>query len=78
MEAVIEKWGNKLGIKIPNLIARKLELTDGTFIEISNVGQEIHIHPKPKSQLAAMLDSISEANIHEQVETGDPVGNEIW
>jgi antitoxin component of MazEF toxin-antitoxin module len=29
MEAVIEKWGNGLGIKIPTFLIRELKLRDG-------------------------------------------------
>ncbi|MDR2358976.1 MAG: hypothetical protein LBD87_04135 [Prevotellaceae bacterium] len=78
MEAVIEKWGNGLGIKIPNFLIRELKLKDGISVKIRDVGQEIRIQPQPKKQLIAMLDGITEANIHEFVDTGTPVGNEIW
>jgi antitoxin MazE len=78
MEAVIEKWGNGLGIKIPNFLIRELKLKDGISVKIRDVGQEIRIQPRPKKRLIAMLDGITEANIHELVDTGTPVGNEIW
>jgi antitoxin MazE len=78
MEAVIEKWGNGLGIKIPAFLIRELKLRDGISVKISDVGQEIRIQPQPKKRLIAMLDDITEANIHEPVDTGAPIGNEIW
>ena len=78
MEAVIEKWGNGLGIKIPNLLIRELKLKDGIPVKIRDVGQEIRIQPQPKKRLITMLDGITETNIHEPVDTGIPIGNEIW
>jgi antitoxin MazE len=78
MEAVIEKWGNGLGIKIPNFLIRELKLRDGISVKIRDVGQEIRIQSQPKKRLIAMLDGITETNIHEPVDTGTPIGNEIW
>jgi antitoxin MazE len=78
METVIKKWGNSLGIRIPNLIVQEFSLKDGSFVEIKDVGNEIIIKPKKKNKLSEMLDAINEKNIHEEVETDDPVGKEIW
>ena len=78
MEAVVKKWGNSLGIRIPNLIVRELSLRDGSFVDIKDIGNEIIIKPKGKTQLADMLSGINVKNLHEEVETGGPVGNEIW
>ncbi len=30
MESTIQKWGNSLGIRIPKLFAKELELNDGS------------------------------------------------
>ena len=46
MEAVIKKWGNSLGIRIPNLIIRELSLKEGSFVDIKDKGNEIIIKPK--------------------------------
>jgi antitoxin MazE len=78
METVIKKWGNSLGIRIPNFIVREFSLKDGSFVEIKNIGNEIIIKPKKKSELLEMLDAINEQNIHEEVETNGPMGKEIW
>ena len=43
MEAVVKKWGNSLGIRIPNLIVRELSLKDGSFVDINDNGNEILI-----------------------------------
>ncbi|GHV85764.1 multidrug transporter MatE [Spirochaetia bacterium] len=78
MEAVAKKWGNSLGIRIPNLIVRELSLKDGSFVDIRNTGNEIIIKPREKTRLADMLSGINDKNLHEEVETDGPVGNEIW
>jgi len=78
MEAVIKKWGNSLGIRIPNLIVRELSLKDGSFVDINDKGNEIIIKPIQKNRLSEMLNLINEQNIHEEVKTKGPVGKEIW
>ena len=78
MEAVVRKWGNSLGIRIPNIIARKHSLKDGSFVNINDLGQKIIIKPIIKNKLSEMLKQIDEQNIHEEIKTTGPVGNEIW
>ena len=78
MEAVVKKWGNSLGIRIPHLIVRELALKDGSFVDIKETGNEIIIKPKEKRKLADMLGGINGKNLHDEVETSGPLGNEIW
>ena len=78
MEAVVKKWGNSLGIRIPNLIVRELSLQDGSFVDISDRGKEIIIKPIQKNKLSEILSKINEQNMHKEIETGGPVGKEIW
>jgi len=78
MEAVVKKWGNSLGIRIPNFIVRESALKDGSYVDIRNKGQEIIIKPVQKNKLSEMLHNINEQNIHKEIETGGPVGKEIW
>jgi len=78
METVVKKWGNSLGIRIPNLIVRELSLKEGTYVDINDRGKEIVIKPIHKNRLAEMLSNINEQNLHEEIHTGEPVGKEVW
>jgi len=78
MEAVVKKWGNSLGIRIPNLIVKELSLKDGSYVDINDNGNEILIKPIRKNTLSDMLALINEENIHEEIKSTGPVGNEIW
>ena len=78
MEATVQKWGNSLGIRIPNLIVRELSLKNGSVVDINDNGNEIIIKPIKKSRLSELLEKISDENIHKEVETTGPVGNEVW
>ena len=78
MEATVQKWGNSLGIRIPNLIVRELSLKNGSVVDINDNGSEIIIKPIKKSRLSELLEKINDENIHQEIETTGPVGNEIW
>ena len=78
MEAVVKKWGNSLGIRIPVMIARELSLKDGSYVNIKDRGQEIVIKPIQKNKLSEMLSQINAQNIHDEIKTTGPVGKEIW
>ena len=78
MEAMVKKWGNSLGIRIPILIARELSLKDGSSINIDDKGKKIIITPIKKNRLSEMLSKINGQNLHAEIKTGEPVGNEIW
>jgi len=78
MEAVVQKWGNSLGIRIPNLFVREFSLKNGSVVNINNNGNEIVIKPVKKSSLSEMLDNINDENLHQEVDWGNPVGKEIW
>ncbi len=78
METVIKKWGNSLGVRIPSLMAKDLSLKDGSFVEIEEEGDKIVIKQKKKTNLNEMLRSIDINNLHGEIDTNSPVGNEIW
>jgi len=78
MEAMVQKWGNSLGIRIPNLIVREFSLKNGSVVNINDNGNEIVIKPIKKSRLSEMLDKINGQNLHQELDWGKPVGKEIW
>ena len=78
MEAVIKKWGNSLGIRIPSIMAKDLSLKDGSHVEIRDEEDRIIIIPSQKENLKDLLSKISKSNLHKEIDTGSPVGNEIW
>jgi antitoxin MazE len=78
MEAQVKKWGNSLGIRIPNHIVRKLSLKDGSSVDIDDTKNEIIVKPIQRNKLSEMLSKINEHNIHKEIKTTGPVGKEIW
>lgn len=78
MEAVIKKWGNSLGIRIPKMIARNLSLKEGSSVEIAEEDNKVIIIPKKGIDLNILLEGINKSNMHEEVSVEGPIGNEIW
>jgi antitoxin MazE len=78
MVATVKKWGNSLGLRLPNAIVKGYSLEDGSKVELQNVNNGIFILPKRKTSLDTLIAGITSANKHEEIETGKAVGNEIW
>jgi antitoxin MazE len=78
MDAVIRKWGNSLGIRIPSNIAKEISIVEGSHVDIEDIDGQIVIRPRNKYELKDMIRAIKKANIHEEIESSNPVGNEIW
>jgi len=78
MDAIIQKWGNSLGIRIPNSITKDLKLTNGSHVEIVDEDGRILIFPHEKQTLKDKLAKVSSENIHSEIYDGSPVGEEEW
>jgi len=78
MESAIQKWGNSLGVRIPSNLAKELELKDGSHIELIQQNGKIIISPKGKNSLKDLLKNITKDNLHAEVKSDGPIGNEAW
>ena len=77
MKATIQKWGNSLGIRIPSIMAKALMLQNGSEVELIEEADKIIIQPRRALRLDDLLPAIDETNIHEEIETNGPYGNEV-
>ena len=80
MRANIQKWGNSLALRIPKPLAEQAQITQGSLVEIKLVEDVLQIEPVvPHSYtLKALLEGITEQNIHDEVDTGQVQGKEVW
>ena len=76
----IQKWGNSLALRIPKTFALDANLENDSTVEISLVDGKIVIKPvsAPQWSLDELLAGINKNNIHQEVDSGEPVGNEVW
>jgi len=79
MRTNIQKWGNSLAIRIPKAFANEIHLTQGTPIDMTVIEDKLQITPiqEPELSLEQLLNEVTEANIHQEVDTGSPIGKEI-
>ncbi|HUS88233.1 MAG TPA: AbrB/MazE/SpoVT family DNA-binding domain-containing protein [Desulfosporosinus sp.] len=77
MIATITKWGNGLGLHIPQYAAKEIGIKNGTPVEIKIVDGSIVVKPITYS-LKELLDQVSPENLHGEIQTGERMGNEEW
>lgn len=80
MIAVVNKWGNSLGLRIPKMMVEESGISEGSELDISFDKGVIMLKPRKrkKYELKTLLEGINESNLHGEILTGDSVGNEIW
>jgi antitoxin MazE len=79
MNNIVNRWGNSLGLRIPQPIASKVGVTAGTVVSIEVVNNTIVISPvKKKYSLEELLEGVTPELIGGEHDWGDPVGKEVW
>jgi antitoxin MazE len=79
MAIIINKWGNSLGIRIPQPVANKVGLTAGMAVTIEVVDNTVVISPvQKKYQLNELLVGVTPELIGGEYDWGEPVGAEVW
>ncbi len=77
MVVEIKKWGNSLGVRIPKIIAKDLNITEGTLVNIEDINGKIVISPE-KNTLQNILNQINAENVHSEIDFGKREGQENW
>jgi antitoxin MazE len=79
MKTTIQKWGNSLAVRIPRPFAEEIQLEENTTVDLTIRGGKLVIVPaEPEITLESLVDQITDENRHAVIETGQPVGNEVW
>ena len=80
MQIQVQKWGNSLAIRIPKSFAKETNIDKGSVVDLSISDGKLIVTPltQEKYSLAQLLDEITNENIHEEIDSGDAVGKEIW
>jgi len=77
MQTKVTKWGNSLGVRIPQRIAEQAEIRDGAVVDIDLEDGMIIIRKK-RLYLEELLEGITQDNLHQEIDLGLPVGRETW
>jgi antitoxin MazE len=84
MKAQIQQFGNTLALCIPETFVEAANLTQGSVVDISIEDHKLVIQFSDDEQgeaqisLEQLLAGITTENIHGEVETGTPIGSEVW
>ena len=76
----VQKWGNSLALRIPKSFAIEAQIENDFVVEVSLVDGQIIV--KPVIAVAWTLDQllagITPENLHLEVDSGAPLGAEVW
>lgn len=80
MEVIIKKWGNSAAVRIPAAIMAAAHVDLNQSVDVREEQGRIVIEPVRRKvyKLDELLGAITAGNLHQLVETGAPVGKELW
>ncbi len=80
MRTRVKKWGNSLALRIPKSFATEVGLDFDTPVDLSLVDGKLVVTPaiEPALTLEYLLAQVTDDNLHREVDTGPPMGNEAW
>ena len=79
MQVALNKWGNSVGLRMPNSILLELGIGCGNKLDIKVENGKAVMEPvdDKKDRLAKLLKAIKPDNLHGESITGVTMGNEI-
>ena len=77
-KANLRKWGNSLGVRIPKRLAERLNLHEGSTIELEETDRGILLRTVDVPSLDTLIDRMDESQRPDLEDFGSPHGNEVW
>jgi antitoxin MazE len=80
MEATLKKWGNSAAVRIPAAVLSAARVKVDDAVDVRAEDGRIVIEPRRRRLFALdeLVRAITADNQHAPVDTGSPVGREIW
>jgi antitoxin MazE len=80
MEVIVKKWGNSAAVRIPASVMAAAHVALDQSVEVREEQGRIVIEPVRRKayKLDDLLGGINAKNLHTAVDTGEPVGKEVW
>ena len=63
MEVALNKWGNSMGIRIPNSLIQQLDLKENMLLKINAIKNKLVIEKKEKS-IESLCEKITDENLN--------------
>lgn len=76
----IAKWGNSLAIRIPQNIAKEIDLAEGSEVALEIIDGNLVLKPSKRKNysLEELVRGITPENLHGEIDHGVARGKEIW
>lgn len=79
MRSRIKKWGNSLGVRIPQSLAASIGVRENMPIDVSVEGGAIVIKPAAtRIKLHELVQGITPSNTHSEIDWDSRNGREAW
>ena len=79
MKTKLQKWGHSLAVRIPKSFVNTINVKERDEVELIIEDNQLIIKPvKYKFDIDELVSKINSDNLHNEIKTGSPVGNEIW
>ncbi len=81
MQAIIQKWGNSQGIRIPKAFLDAMGMSENDTVELQRVDDGIIIkklQTKKSLTLSDIFQGYDENEQQEEYDWGKPTGREVW
>jgi antitoxin MazE len=80
MKTTAQKWGNSLAIRVPKSVAVQVGLKAQDDLEIEVQDGNVVLKPQLRRvyRLDDLVKRITSKNLHREIDTGSPIGREIW
>ncbi len=78
MQIEIKKWGNSLAFRVPNDLAKSLQIAEGQKLELELVEEGVLLKIKRRRSSLKLEDMLDQLGPMEELDWGKPVGREVW
>jgi antitoxin MazE len=82
MQATISKWGNSLALRLPRHVADQVHLSEGATVDLEVDDGTLKVTPaRKKFKLSELLEGEPKrlgGNRSQEVDWGEPRGDEVW
>lgn len=80
MRICVKKWGNSAAVRIPTNLMEELQLNLDDIVDISVESGHMIIKPcvRKEYDLDSLLNSITNEQLHNEIDFGEACGREAW